>query len=60
MEGDKEKERRAKENEEIIQRMRNGETHSLIPPAATWFPPRPLIQKDKESIKKLYGVTDDE
>lgn len=60
--GKKEKtvsERRSDENEEIIDRMRKGCSHSLVPPQATWWPPRPIIEKDKDAIKRLYKHDDD-
>lgn len=60
--GKKEKtagERRNKENEDIIARMRAGCSHSLISPQATWWPPRPIIEKDKDAVKRLYRHDDD-
>lgn len=46
--------KRKEMNESIIRRLKAGE--SLQEPASlTWFPPRPLIEKDKDKIKNLYG-----
>ena len=46
--------KRKEMNEDIIRRLKAGET--LQDRASlTWFPPRPLIEKDKDEIKNLYG-----
>ena len=50
-----EQERRKQRNRDIIERMFRGETLATVPQAATWFPPRPIIQKNQEIISKLYG-----
>jgi hypothetical protein len=60
MDKEVEEERRKRKNADVISRMRSGDPLVLIPSSATWFPPRPLVEKDKESIKKLYGTEDDE
>jgi len=52
-------ERRSEENEAVIARMRAGCSHSLVPPQATWWPPRPIIEKDKDAVKRLYRHGDD-
>jgi len=52
----KEKDRIQKANESIIARMKRGESLVTVPADATWFPPRPLIQKSKKDIEKLYGL----
>lgn len=50
----KEEEKRKKMNEDILKRLKAGE--NLQDSAAkTWYPPRPIIQKDPDKIKKLYG-----
>ncbi len=51
-----EAEKRKKANKSILERFMRGETLATIPQEATWYPPRPVITKDKESIKKIYGV----
>ena len=53
--------RRMKENADLIKRMKNNESLSRIPPAATHFPPRPVIEKDKAAIDKIFpnGLSND-
>ncbi len=46
-----EKERRKRENDRVLKLMKTGASLSTIPPSATWFPPRPTIEKD---LSKLY------
>lgn len=48
---------RAAENKDLVKRYKNGEVHAVIDAEALFWPPRPVIQKDKEAIKKLYGDT---
>jgi len=47
--------RRAMENAAVIARMKTGESSSVIDRQATWWPPRQMIAKDKEAIKRVYG-----
>lgn len=42
-------------NSELLRRMRNGEQLSSFNSYASWFPPRPIIQKDSGAIRQLYG-----
>jgi len=49
------KDRRARENADLIRRMKAGETLSLVAPAATWWPPRALIKKDPGEVARVYG-----
>jgi len=50
----KEEEKRKKINDDILRRFKAGE--QLQDPASlTWFPPRPIIEKDSKLVKKLYG-----
>jgi len=51
----KKKKRIESHNQGVLERFLKGETLSLVPPSATWFPPRPIIEKDKEAIKELYN-----
>lgn len=51
-----EAEKRRKANKSILERFMRGETLATVPPDATWYPPRPIIAKDKEAIKKIYGM----
>lgn len=43
------------ENENVLDRWRRGETLAMVPPSATWFPPRPIIKKDQREMARLYG-----
>lgn len=47
-------ERRRDHNRELIRRMRNGDSLKTVDSRASWFPPRPLIQKDADAIHRLY------
>ncbi|MBQ47544.1 MAG: hypothetical protein CMP10_08745 [Zetaproteobacteria bacterium] len=49
------KDLRAERNAEILQKMHDGEPLSSFSSAASWFPPRPIISKDGEAVKSLYG-----
>ena len=60
MDKEVEEERRKRKNADVISRMRSGDPLVLIPISDTWFPPRPLVTKDRESIQKLYGTKDDD
>ncbi len=51
----KDEERRAKENADLVDRMKRGESLARCSPTDTWFQPRPIIKKDPVEIKKLYG-----
>lgn len=51
----KNKKRIQDHNQGVLERFKRGETLSLLPPSATWFPPRPIIEKDKDAIKELYS-----
>jgi hypothetical protein len=46
------KEQRKKENEALIERMRNGESLTAVSVSSTWWPPRPVIKKD---LSLLFG-----
>lgn len=45
---------RKKHNEQLIRRMKSGEPLWSYDSKASWFPPRPMIEKDPEAIKRLY------
>jgi len=47
-------EKRKKMNEDIIKRLKAGDPLQDTSDK-TWFPPRPVIQKDQDQVKKLYG-----
>lgn len=54
---DREKERRKAENQDLIERMRRGESLARIPATATWFQPRPSVKKDGDAMARLYGLS---
>jgi len=35
--------------------MNNGESLTTFSNASSWFPPRPVIEKDRQLMVKLYG-----
>lgn len=45
---------RKQHNGDLIRRMRNGESLNAIDSKASWFPPRPVIEKDKREMARLY------
>ena len=45
---------RRKHNSEILKRMQSGDSLKSYESSASWFPPRPVIQKDPKAIEKLY------
>jgi hypothetical protein len=47
-------ERRKKRNDELLLRVKNGESTVLIDATATWWPPREIIKKDKKEMERLY------
>jgi hypothetical protein len=49
------KENRKNHNEDVIKRLRRGEPLCRVDAASTWFPPRPILSKDPEAMKRLYG-----
>ena len=46
---------RKERNQELVQKMRAGESLSSFDSQASWFPSRPKIEKNLEAIQKLYG-----
>ena len=42
-------------NSELVRRMRTGEQLTSLNSQSSWFPPRPIIEKDSDAIHKLYG-----
>ena len=46
---------RFEHNREIVTRMKSGDSLQSFDSASSWFPPRPVIQKNKEDVSKLYG-----
>jgi hypothetical protein len=58
--GEKEKDQdnRKKHNQELIRRMRNGDSLKSFDNIASWYPPRPVIKKDPKAIEMLYSIKD--
>jgi hypothetical protein len=48
---------REKHNQDIIERMKSGDTLQRYTAQSSWFPPRPVIKKDSQAIEILYGAT---
>ena len=46
---------RRERNAELLRRMRNGDSLTSYDSAASWFPPRPIIEKDEKAMQQLYG-----
>ena len=51
------KEERKKRNEDLIARMKKGESLAKINLQESWFPARPTIKKDKNAFDFLSGNT---
>lgn len=45
---------RRQHNSELIRKMRNGESLTSFDSKASWYPPRPVIEKDKREMARLY------
>lgn len=46
---------RKRHNEDLIRRMHNGEALCTFDSKDSWFPPRPIVKKDKKEVERLYG-----
>ncbi len=46
-------------NAEILRKLDNGESISSFNSQSSWFPPRPVIEKDPTAVKRLYGAKPD-
>lgn len=42
-------------NSELVRRMKNGEALQSFDSQSSWYPPRPIIQKNLDAISSLYG-----
>ena len=51
---EKNKKKRKEINDSIIRRLKTGDALQ-DPSRLTWFPPRPIIEKDKEAVRSIYG-----
>lgn len=49
------KKSRKEHNSDLIRRMRDNEPLKSFDSQASWFPPRPIIEKDKDAVTRLYG-----
>ncbi len=45
---------RKKHNEDLINRMKQGESLQSQSASDSWFPPRPVIKKNSAALKELY------
>ena len=52
---DQKKDARKEHNRDLIRRMRNGDSLTSYDSTASWFPPRPCIEKDEKEMVRLYG-----
>ena len=46
--------RRTAHNDQLIDRMRRGDSLWAFDSQSSWFPPRPIIKKDAQMINMLY------
>ncbi len=46
---------RKKHNQQLIRRMKEGDPLKSFDSFSSWFPPRPIIEKDSDAVKRLYG-----
>ena len=51
-----ESDKRTARNRDIIRRMRNGDPLTSFDSRSSWFPPRPILEKDKDAMARLYKV----
>ena len=47
--------RRRDHNADLVRRMKDGEALTSFDSTSSWFPPRPIVQKDQRAIDRLYG-----
>ena len=47
---------RKERNADVIRRMQSGDQLSSFNSYSSWFPPRPIIEKDSKAVKALYGT----
>lgn len=47
--------KRKQANYELIQRMRAGSPLQRFSAQQSWFPPRPIIKKDRRAVARLYA-----
>lgn len=49
---------RSQHNQDLIRRMRNGDSLCMIDSSASWYPPRPVIEKDVSDMARLYNESE--
>ena len=49
------KEIRQKHNLDLLRRMRTGEALYSFDSQSSWYPPRPILEKDSKALAELYG-----
>ena len=47
---------RRERNAEVLRKLKNGDYLSSFNSYASWYPPRPIIEKSVEDINRLYGT----
>lgn len=47
---------RKRQNNDVIRRMREGDPLKSFGSLSSWYPPRPVIEKDKDALSKLYKI----
>lgn len=52
---DRSKNLRKERNEDVLDRLKKGDSLSSFDSYASWYPPRPIIKKDSKALGKLYG-----
>lgn len=57
---EKARELRKRRNLELIRRMRDGDPLRSYDSQSSWFPPRPIIEKDRKALAKLYNNNSDD
>ncbi|MGE0173558.1 MAG: hypothetical protein AB7T49_12245 [Oligoflexales bacterium] len=45
-------------NQDLLRKMKKGESLTSFNSLDSWYPPRPVIEKDRDAVKKLYGEMD--
>lgn len=60
MKKDEVEKQRQKHNKNIVERMKRGEDLVEFDEMESWFPPRPMVKKDKKLMAKLYDNKEDE
>ena len=48
--------KRRSHNTKVLKKMQKGESLAKMNSMLSWYPPRPVVKKDKYAIHKLYGI----